>query len=138
MTTQIVDGLVAELEAGEIESVAFVVRCDAASPLPLYDAAIATARRGWRLGVPRARYWLITPEACPPATAYPELGPEGIEFVGSTYADLMDDVLVLDPRDESIRPDRVVSLGSEGEVDITRLTHAQPSPPPDRRAGPAA
>jgi hypothetical protein len=116
------DGLVAELETGRIESVAFVVRSDVLWPLPLYDIAITTARRGWALGIPAARYWLITPEPQPLATlgaavsayAHERLEPEGITFIGSTYAHVQRGVVLLDPQDEHIHADRIVSLGSSG------------------------
>jgi hypothetical protein len=119
----LVDGLVAELETGRIESVAFVVRSDVSWALPLYDVAIATARRGWWLGIPAARYWLITPESRPlatlgaamSATAYERLEPEGITFIGSAYAHVRHGVVLLDPQDERIHADRVVSFGGGGE-----------------------
>jgi hypothetical protein len=46
----IADHLVAELQAGRIHSVAFVVPSDARWTSPLYDLANMTARRGWQLG----------------------------------------------------------------------------------------
>ena len=76
--------LIAELQAGRIQSVAFVVPSDARWTLPLYDLAITTARRGWQLGIPAATYWFVTPEPEPPAG----LESEGITFIGSTYADV--------------------------------------------------
>jgi hypothetical protein len=100
--------LIAELQTGRIHSVAFVVPSDARCTLPLYDLAIATARRGWQLGIPDATYWFVTPEPEPAAS----LEPEGITFIGSTYADVRDGVVLLDPRDERIEPDRIVSLNA--------------------------
>jgi hypothetical protein len=118
----IVDHLVAELATGRIRSVAFVVQSDARWTLPLYDLAIATARRGWQLGLPAATYWFVTPEPEPLASlgaamgevARERLEPEGIAFVGSTYADVRHGVVLLDPQAEVIEPDRIVSLGPSG------------------------
>ena len=98
--------LVDELQSGRIHSVAFVVPSDARSTLPLYELAMTTARRGWELGIPAATYWFVTPEPEPPA----ELEAEGITFIGSTYAEVHDGVVILDPQDERIEPDRIVSL----------------------------
>jgi hypothetical protein len=104
--------LIAELQTGQIRSVAFVVPSDARSTLPLYDLAITTARRGWQLGISAATYWFVTPEPEPPAG----LESEGITFVGLTYADVRDGVVMLDPQDERIEPDRIVSLDEHGEL----------------------
>ena len=98
--------LIAELQTGRIESVAFVVPSDAHGTWPLYDLAITTARRGWQLGIASATYWFVTPETEPPA----DLEAEGINFIGSTYAEVQGDVVLLDPQDERIEPDRIVSL----------------------------
>jgi hypothetical protein len=104
--------LVAELQAGRIRSVAFVVPSDVRWTLPLYEAAITTARRGWQLGIPAATYWFVTPEPEPPGS----LESEGITFIGSTYADVRGGVVLLDPQDERIEPDRIVSLSAHGEL----------------------
>ena len=108
----IADRLVAELRTGRIESVAFVVPSDAQRTSPLYEEAITTARRGWQLGIPAATYWFVTPEPEPPAG----LEPEGITFIGSTYADVRGSVVLLDPQDERIEPDRIVSLSEAGDL----------------------
>jgi hypothetical protein len=117
----LVDELVADLEAGRIESVAFVVQSGTAWTWPLYDVAITTARRGWSRGLPAARLWLITPERYPLATlgaaasaaAAQRLEPEGITFIGSTYAHVQPHgIVLLDPHDARIAADRVVSTTS--------------------------
>lgn len=46
--------LIADLQAGRIRSVAFVVPYESARTLPLHELAITTARRGWQLGIPAA------------------------------------------------------------------------------------
>ena len=102
----IAEHLIADLRAGRIHSVAFVVPSDVRQTLPLYDLANLTARRGWQLGIPDATYWFVTPEPEPQA----DLESEGITFIGSTYADVRDGVVLLDPQDERIEPDRIVSL----------------------------
>jgi hypothetical protein len=49
------------------------------------------------------------------------LEPEGITFIGSTYADVRHGVVMLDPQDERIEPDRIVSLSSNGEPLLDRV-----------------
>jgi hypothetical protein len=100
--------LIAELRTGRIHSVAFVVLVESARTLPLYEEAITTARRGWQLGIAAATYWFVTPEP----EALVTLEPEGITFIGSTYADVRNGVVLLDPQDERIEPDRIVSLNT--------------------------
>jgi hypothetical protein len=102
--------LIAELQAGRIHSVAFVVPSESARTSSLYDLANTTARRGWELGIPAATYWFVTPEREPPES----LADEGIEFIGSTYAEVRGGVVLLDPQDERIEPDRIVSLSEDG------------------------
>ena len=120
----IVDRLVAELATGRVQSVAFVVPSDLRWTLPLYDVAISTARRGWKLGIAAATCWFVTPEperlaGFGPATsivACERLEPEGIRFIGSTYADVRQGVDLLDPQAERIEADRIVSLNEIGEL----------------------
>jgi hypothetical protein len=112
----IADRLVAELETGRIQSVAFVVPYEVSWTGPLYEVAVTTARRGWQLGIPDATYWFVTPEPAPPAGFDERLEPEGITFIGSTYADVQDGVVLLDPQAESIEPDRIVRLDERGEL----------------------
>jgi hypothetical protein len=122
------DHLVAELGTGRIQSVAFVVPSDAPWTLPLYDAAITTARRGWMRGIAAATYWFVTPEPEPLAgfgarmgnVVHERLEPEGITFIGSTYADVRGGVVLLDPQAEHIEPDRIVSLNENGELLLDR------------------
>jgi len=115
---RLVDDLIAELQLGWISTVAFVVRGEARWTLPLYEVAITTARRGWSIGIADARYWFITPEPVPLAGFGPDargavsagLEPEGITFIGSTFADLRSNVVLLDPQGERLEVDRVVTL----------------------------
>jgi hypothetical protein len=123
----LVDHLVADLTLGRIQSVAFVVPSDVSMTLPLYDVAIATARRGWKIGIEGVRYWFVTPEPEPLASlgtavrdaASQRLEPEGIAFIGSTYPDVRHGLVLLDPQGESIEVDLVVSLRHSGGFDLT-------------------
>ena len=126
---RVVDDLITELRLGRIRRVAFVVRGEARWTLPLYEVAISTARRGWSIGIPEARYWFITPEPVPlagfgaaaRAGVSAKLEPEGITFIGSTFADLRPGVVLLDPQGELIEVDRVVTLS---DVKATSQTAA--------------
>jgi hypothetical protein len=141
----IVDRLVADLALGRIRSVAFIVPSDVSMTLPLYDVAIATARRGWKLGLEDVRYWFITPEPEPLASfgsalsvaARQRLEPEGITFIGSTYSVVRRGVVLLDPQGESIEVDRVVSLRHRdaGEVSSARRARRRRAPQPLVAAG---
>ena len=99
----VVDDLITELGLGRIRRVAFVVLGEATCTLPLYDVAITTARRGWSIGIADARYWFITSEPVPLAGFGPaaragisaRLEPEGITFIGSTFADLRPGLVLL-------------------------------------------
>jgi hypothetical protein len=137
MNPAIVDQLVEDLAAGRIRSVAFVVPDEESMTLPLYEVAIATARRGWQRGLEDVRYWFLTPEPEPPASfrsascdsARERLESEGITFIGSTYPEVEHGFVLLDPQGESIEVDRVVSL-RDGVLDEAT------TPPP--RAAPSA
>jgi hypothetical protein len=117
--SSLVDRLVFDLTLGRMQSVAFVVPSDVSWTLPLYDVAIATARRGWKLGIEDVRYWFVTPEPEPLAAASQGLESEGITFIGSTYADVQHGVVLLDPQGESLEVDAVVSLGRSGGFSVT-------------------
>jgi hypothetical protein len=127
----LVDRLVADLAFGRIHSVAFVVGSDASWTVPLYDVAIDTARRGWRLGLDDVRYWFVTPEPEPLARLGPavsgvasqRLEPEGITFIGSTYPDIRPGLVLLDPQGESIEADVIVSLGHSRRPWAMMLRH---------------
>jgi hypothetical protein len=117
---RIVDDLITELRLGRIRRVAFVVRGEARWTLPLYEVAITTARRGRSVGIEDARYWFVTPEPVPlagcgsaaRAGVSAKLEPEGITFIGSTFADLRPGAVLLDPQGKVIEVDRVVTLAA--------------------------
>jgi hypothetical protein len=115
----LVDHLVSELTLRRQHSVAFVVPSDVSITAPLYELAVATARRGWRLGIDDVRYWFVTPEPEPLASFDLALEPEGIAFIGSTYADVRGGLVLLDPQGESIEADLVVCLGHSGGFDLS-------------------
>jgi len=137
----VVDDLIAEFRLGWISTVAFVVLGEARWTLPLYEVAIATARRGWSIGIADARYWFITPEPVPLAGFGPaaraavgaRLEPEGITFIGSTYADLRPNVVLLDPQGERLEVDRVVTLA---DADATSWSSADSDYGPRRHSRP--
>jgi hypothetical protein len=136
----LVERLVVDLELGRIRTVAFVVQGEVRWTLPLYRMAITTARRGWSIGLDAPRYWFVTPEPAPlvslgaaaSAAASARLDPEGITFVGSTFADVRPGVVLLDPQDARIEIDRVVTLAdatrtwSSADCDGGTRTHAPP------------
>ncbi|HET8754644.1 MAG TPA: hypothetical protein VFM58_01455 [Solirubrobacteraceae bacterium] len=141
----IVDQLVAELALGRARSVAFVVPSDATQTAPLYDVAIATARRGWMIGLDDVRYWFVTPEPEPVSrAAAARLEPEGIVFVGSTYPEVRHGRVLLDPQGESIEVDLVVGLcpggaeASPAEPLGVGSAHGSRSPEPVRPVALAA
>jgi hypothetical protein len=120
MQPTIEDRLVSDLAFRRIRSVAFVVASGAATTLPLYELAIATARRGWKIGIDDVRYWFVTPESEPVNLAAGQrLESEGITFIGSTYADVRGGLVLLDPQGESLEADRVVSLCARDAGDGT-------------------
>jgi sulfide:quinone oxidoreductase len=89
-------GLLADLEEGHIKRVAFVVPSAVAWSLPLYELAVMTARDVFSAGIDGVELIFVTPEARPLEAFGPEaatmvadlLAAEGIEFVGSTHADV--------------------------------------------------
>ncbi len=95
-----------EVRRGEVDRVAFVVPALTGWQLPLYEAALLTARLG-------ALVTLVTPEPTPlaifgdPAVAA-ALDEVGVEFVGGSQPDVRDGMVVAGWRE--IAADRIVSL----------------------------
>jgi sulfide:quinone oxidoreductase len=89
-------GLLADLEDGYTKRVAFVVPSTVAWSLPLYELAVMTARDVWSAGIDGVELVFVTPEARPLEAFGAEasamlaelLEEQGIEFIGSTYADV--------------------------------------------------
>jgi sulfide:quinone oxidoreductase len=90
-------GLLADLEDGYAQRVAFVVPSSLAWSLPLYELAIMTARHVWGAGIDGVELTFFTPEARPLELFGPEasamvadlLAEEGVEFIGSVGADVV-------------------------------------------------
>jgi sulfide:quinone oxidoreductase len=120
-------GLLADIEGGYADHVAFVVPAGTAWTLPLYEIALMTARQAWSMGVGRVRFTLVTPEDQPLAlfgpTASAAIGElleaQGIEFVGSTYASVEHGHVLLDPGGRQLDGARVVSLPVLDGPDLT-------------------
>jgi sulfide:quinone oxidoreductase len=89
-------GLLSDLELGYARRIAFVAPSTVAWTLPLYELAVMTARDVWSAGIDGVELFLVTPEAQPLDAFGPEasamvgdlLDGSGIEFVGSTYAEV--------------------------------------------------
>ncbi len=89
-------GLLADLEEGHAKRVAFVVPSTVAWSLPLYELAVMTARDVFSAGIDGVELTFVTPEARPLEAFGPEAAPmvaellaqEGVEFIGSTFADV--------------------------------------------------
>jgi sulfide:quinone oxidoreductase len=111
-------GLLEEVEQGYVGQVAFVIPgCGAVWPLPLYELAIMAARQAWSMGMDQVRFALVTPEERPlamfgraPSQAVAELLDGcGVEFIGSTYANVSRGCVELDPSGRRLDRVRVVS-----------------------------
>ena len=110
--------MLADLEEGYAQRVAFVVPSDTAWTLPLYELALMTARQAWSMGMDRIRFSLVTPEERPlamfGAPASEEiaelLAGHAIDFVGSSYASVGRGYVLADPGGRRIDANRVVAL----------------------------
>lgn len=111
-------GLLADIEGGYADHVAFVAPGGTAWTLPLYEIALMTARQTWSMGIGRVRFTLVTPEDRPLALFGPAaseaigelLEAQGIEFIGSTYPNVSHGHVLLDPGGRQLDGARVVSL----------------------------
>lgn len=68
---QQLEGLIQDLEAGYVHSIAFISPDRLPWPLPLYELALMTARRAWEMGE-EVTVTLVTPEDAPLALFGPE------------------------------------------------------------------
>ena len=111
-------GMLADLEQGYLQRVAFVVPAEATWTLPLYELALMTARQAWSMGMDRVRFTLVTPEdrplamfGTPASDALAELlDDHAIDFVGSSYPSVGRGFVIADPGGRRIDADRVVAL----------------------------
>jgi sulfide:quinone oxidoreductase len=110
--------LLHDTQEGRAHRVAFVAPGDATWTLPLYELALMTARAAWSMGGDRVWFFLVTPEERPLGIFGPAasdavaelLEASGIEFIGSAYATVGQDVVTIDPANRRLDVDRVVSL----------------------------
>ena len=116
--TEILNGLLADLDEGYTRSVAFVVPPGVSWPLPAYELALQTARQVWSMGIDGMELHLVTPESSPlalfgnePSAAVAALLDEaGIHFHGDAYAEVGHGRVALHPGDEELSVERVVAL----------------------------
>jgi sulfide:quinone oxidoreductase len=89
-------GLLSDLELGYARRMAFVVPSTVAWSLPLYELAVMTARDVSSAGIDGVELFFVTPEVRPldafgseaSAMVGGMLSEEGIDFIGSTFADV--------------------------------------------------
>jgi len=117
--TDILSGLLADLEEHYTRSVAFVVPPGVSWPLPLYEIALMAAAEVRSMGIDDARMQIITPESTPLAIFGTEaseavaklLGEAGVEFRGDAYAAIeRGGHITIRPGDETVQVDRIVAL----------------------------
>jgi sulfide:quinone oxidoreductase len=116
--TEILSGLLADLDEGYTRSVAFVVPPGVSWPLPAYEIALQTARQVWGMGIDGVELHLVTPESSPlalfgqePSAAVASLLDKAhISFHGDAYAEVGHGRIALHPGDEELAVERVVAL----------------------------
>jgi sulfide:quinone oxidoreductase len=110
-------GLVQDVEEGYTSAIAFVAPAQAFWPLPLYELALLTAHRAYDMNV-AVDICVVTPERAPLALFGAGISDElsrllrnaGIDFHGSSFAELARGELTLQPSGRRLRPGRVVAL----------------------------
>jgi sulfide:quinone oxidoreductase len=115
--TEAVHGLIQDIEAGYVKSVAFLVPGGVTWPLPLYELALLTAQRAHEMSQD-IEITLVTPEDAPLAAFGQEasaavaglLEAAGIELVASTYTDVEGRSVHLRPLGRDFTPDRILAL----------------------------
>jgi len=115
---QALSGLLADLEGGYVKRIAFVAPTSPSWQLPLYELAVMTAREAWDQGIDTMQISFVTPEDQPLAafgtnaarSVAQMLEAERITFVGSTYPDVQERVVLMEPGTRRLEVDRVVSL----------------------------
>jgi sulfide:quinone oxidoreductase len=111
-------GLLADLEGGYVKRIAFVVPHGPCWQLPLYELALMTAREAWDQGIDEMQITVVSPEDAPLAafginaaqSVVERLESEGIAFVGSTYPEVRERAVILQPGGRRLEVDRVISL----------------------------
>src|SRR4051812_5510434 len=116
--TEILRGLLADLEDHYTRSVAFVVPPGVSWPLPLYELALMTAEQIWSAGIDDVRLDLVTPEPAPlaifgaePSDAVAGLLDEaGIAFHGDAYAQVDHGRITMRPGGDHVDVARILAL----------------------------
>jgi sulfide:quinone oxidoreductase len=108
-------GLVQDVEAGYVTSVAFVVPPGTTWPLPLYELALMTAERAYGMGMD-ALFTIVTPESQPLAV----FGREASEHVDATLAE-RGIVMRTDAHVSSVEGGTVVAAPGGVEVKAQRV-----------------
>jgi sulfide:quinone oxidoreductase len=111
-------GLIQDIEAGHLTSIAFVAPGRMAWPLPLYELALMTAGRAYDVNMP-LEATIVTPEEKPLAIFGQEvsdgvaalLEQKAIRTITSGYAEIPEPgEVVINPRDRRLRTARVIAL----------------------------
>src|SRR5947209_254367 len=116
--TDVLNGLLADLDEHYTRSMAFVVPPGVSWPLPLYELALMTAQHVFAAGFEDVRIDLVTPEATPlaifgaePSHAVAALLDEAhIVFHGQAYAEIDGGRIRLHPGGGELRAGRIVAL----------------------------
>jgi sulfide:quinone oxidoreductase len=115
---EILHGIVQDVEAGYIKSLAFVAPGRMAWPLPLYELALMTAGRAYDMNMD-VQVTLVTPEDSPLAifgqnvsTAVAELlERSNVQTIHSAYAEVHEQgEVVINPGDRRLHVNRVIAL----------------------------
>jgi sulfide:quinone oxidoreductase len=111
-------GLIQDVEGGYARSLAFVAPAPMAWPLPIYELALMTARRGYDMGIDMS-VTIATPEDAPLAVFGSEvsdavgrlLSEHGIRTITSAHCGVPESgVVTVHPGGWKLRVDRVVAL----------------------------
>jgi sulfide:quinone oxidoreductase len=111
-------GLIQDIEAGHLTSIAFVAPGRMAWPLPLYELALMTVGRAYDVNMP-LEATIVTPEEKPLAIFGQEvsdgvaalLEQKAIRTITSGYAEIPEPgEVVINPRDRRLRTARVIAL----------------------------
>lgn len=115
---ELLHGLIQDVEAHYVRSLAFIIPPRMAWPLPVYELALMTAGRAYDMNL-ELPVTVITPEDAPlaifgqeaSATVSGLLGEAGVTTIGSSYAEVPEQGhVVLSPGDRRMSFDRVVAL----------------------------
>lgn len=111
-------GLIADIEDGYVESVAFLAPNGRFWPLPLYELALLTAHYAYECGV-RARITIVSPEAVPlqifgtnaSAAVHRLLAQREITFISAAlYETLSPQRIAIHPGHRELRVNRMIAL----------------------------